>query len=162
MTRESLLANGDWQRIVARLGGAQSLEESARDTQAFRRARVIESAVDLLRMILAYCLGERGLRSVAAWAASIGLADISNVALLYRLRQCGNWMAFLIGHVLAASAPKACRGRLIRIIDGTAIPKAGPLARAQNKLWRIHAAFDLPSERFGHFELTDEKGGEWS
>jgi hypothetical protein len=39
---------------------------------------VSRSAVDLLRMILAYCLGERGLRSVAAaWAASIGLADIS-------------------------------------------------------------------------------------
>jgi len=160
MARESLLANGDWQRIVARLGGAQRLEESARDTKAFRRARVIESAVALLRMILAYCLGERGLRSVAAWAASIGLADISNVALLYRLRQCGNWLAFLIGHVLASSAPKGCRGRLIRIIDGTAVPKAGPLARTQNKLWRIHAAFDLPSERFGHFELTDEKGGE--
>jgi hypothetical protein len=70
-------------------------------------------------MILAYCLGERGLSSVAAWAASMG-ADISNVALLYRLRQCGNWLAFLIGHALASSAPTACRGRLIRIIDGTA------------------------------------------
>ena len=160
MTPESLLANSDWQKIVERLGGAKSLEASARDTKAFRRARVIENAADLLRMVLAYCLGERGLRSVAAWAAAVGLADVSNVALLYRLRQCGNWLAFLIGHVLAASAPKACRGRLIRIIDGTAVPKAGPLAREQNKLWRIHAAFDLPSERFGHFELTDEKGGE--
>jgi IS4 transposase len=27
-------------------------------------------------------------------------------------------------------------------------------------LWRIHSAFELPSERFGFFELTDEKGGE--
>jgi len=30
----------------------------------------------------------------------------------------------------------------------------------KNKLWRIHSAFDLPSERFGFFELTDEHGGE--
>ena len=27
-------------------------------------------------------------------------------------------------------------------------------------MWRIHSAFDLPGERFGHFELTDEQGGE--
>ena len=41
--------------------------------------------MDLLRLILAYCLGERGLRSTAAWATAMGLADISNVALLQRL-----------------------------------------------------------------------------
>jgi hypothetical protein len=40
------------------------------------------------------------------------------------------------------------------------VPKAGSLAKRENKLWRIHSAFDLPSERFGFFELTDEKGGE--
>ena len=27
-------------------------------------------------------------------------------------------------------------------------------------LWRIHSAFDLPSERFGDFVLTDEHAGE--
>jgi len=26
-------------------------------------------------------------------------------------------------------------------------------------VWRIHSAFDLPRERFGHFELTDQKEG---
>ena len=105
MTHKSLL-NDDWNSIVARLGGAQMLANSARETKAFLRARVIESAVDLLRMILAYCLSERGLRSMAAWATAIGLADISNVALLYRLRQCGDWLAVLVGHALAAAAPR--------------------------------------------------------
>ena len=28
-----------------------------------------------------------------------------------------------------------------------------------NGLWRLHCAFDLPAERFGFIELTDEKGG---
>jgi hypothetical protein len=116
--------------------------------------------VDLLRLILAYCLGERGLRLTAAWAASVGLVDISNVALLYRLRQCGNWLAMLVGQALASAAPKASRGRLIRIIDATTVPKKGPNARKQNELWRIHSAFDLPDERFGHFELTDQQEGE--
>jgi hypothetical protein len=159
MTHESLL-NRDWHGIVERLGGAKSLERSARQTGAFRRARAIQTAVDLLRMILAYCLGKRGLRSTAAWATAIGLVDISNVALLYRLRQCGDWLALLVGQVLASVAPKAARGRLIRIVDATTVPKAGADAARGNKLWRIHSAFDLPGERFGFFELTDEGGGE--
>jgi len=28
-------------------------------------------------MILAYCLGDGGLRSTAAWAASVGLVDVA-------------------------------------------------------------------------------------
>jgi Transposase DDE domain len=159
MTHESLV-NDDWDSIVARLGGAQMLKNSARETKAFLRARVVDSAVDLLRMILAYCLGDRGLRSTAAWATSIGLVDISNVALLYRLRQCGDWLALLVGQALAAAAPRASRGRLIRIIDATAVAKAGAAAKQKNQLWRVHSAFDLPHERFGHFELTDQHGGE--
>jgi hypothetical protein len=159
MTHESLV-NHDWNSVVSRLGGAEMLNASARETKAFLRAREIGSAVDLLRMILAYCLGERGLRSTAAWATSVGLVDISNVALLYRLRQCGDWLAMLVGRVLTAAAPKASRGRTIRIIDATTVPKAGPVAKKQSKLWRIHSAFDLPRERFGYFELTDEQAGE--
>ena len=159
MTHESLV-NRDWSHIVARLGGGAHLELSARQTKAFLRARVIENAADLLRMILAYCLGERGLRSTTAWASAVGLVDIPNVALLYRLRQCGDWLAFLVGQTLAFDAPKAAQGRLIRLIDATTVPKAGALAKTTNSLWRIHSAFDLPNERFGFFELTDEKGGE--
>jgi hypothetical protein len=159
MTHESLV-NEDWTNVVARLGGAEALNATARETKAFLRPREITNAVDLLRLILAYCLGERGLRLTAAWAVSVGLVDISNVALLYRLRQCGDWLAMLVGQVLSGAAPKAAHGRLIRIIDGTTVPKKGPDARKNNELWRIHSAFDLPDERFGHFEVTDQQAGE--
>jgi hypothetical protein len=159
MTRESLV-NQDWEGVVARLGGAAALEQSARDTKAFLRARAIATAVDLLRLILAYCLSDRGLRSTAAWATAVGLANLSNVALLQRLRRCGDWLAFLVGEALVAATPQASRGRLIRIIDATTVPKAGAAAKKGNKLWRIHSAFDLPHERFGHFALTDQHGGE--
>jgi hypothetical protein len=159
MTHESLL-NEDWARVVTLLGGPEALNVTARETKAFVRPREISNAVDLLRLILAYCLGERGLRLTAAWATSVGLVDISNVALLYRLRQCGDWLALLVGQVLAGLAPKASRDRLIRIIDATTVPKAGRDAGKSNQLWRIHSAFDLPRERFGHFELTDQQAGE--
>ena len=48
----------------------------------------------------------------------------------------------------------------MRILDGSAVAQAGADASANNKLWRIHAAFDLPSERFGFFELTDQHEAE--
>jgi hypothetical protein len=158
--RHESLVNEDWTNVVARLGGAETLKVTARETKAFLRPREITNAVDLLRLILAYCLGERGLRSTTAWAMSVGLVDISNVALLYRLRQCGDWLAMLVGQTLAGAAPQASRGRIIRIIDATTVPKKGAVARKRNQLWRIHSAFDLPRERFGHFELTDQQAGE--
>jgi hypothetical protein len=159
MTRDSLL-NRDWAGVVERLGGADALESSARETKAFQRARAVKCAVDMLRLVLAYCMGAGGLRSVAAWAAAIGLVDISNVGLLYRLRQSGDWLSLLITRLLADATPKPARGRLIRLVDATVVPKAGCAAKRKNAVWRIHSAFELPSERFGFFELTDEKGGE--
>ena len=154
------LSNKDWSSVVARLGGAASLGATARATKAFVFGREIRSAVDLLRLILAYCLGERGLRATAAWAAAVELTDVSNPAILYRLRRCGDWLTLLIGEVLASAIPLPCQGRPIRLIDATTVCKVGPEARKKNRLWRIHAAFDLPTERFGCFELTDEHGGE--
>ena len=105
MTHESLL-NRDWDRIVHWLGGAAALERSARETRAFVQAREIKNAIDLLRLVLAYCLGEQGFRSTTAWAVSMELVDISAPALLYRLRRCGDWLTFLIEHVLRSVAPE--------------------------------------------------------
>jgi len=159
MTHESLL-NELWQTTVARLGGEAAIEASARKMQAFLRPRAVRSATDLLRLVLAYCLGGMGLRSTSAWAASAGLADLSNVALLQRLRNCNAWMEHLVGQLLGGVAVPAAAGRRIRLLDGTTVPKAGKEARENNGLWRLHCAFDLPSERFSFIELTDEKGGE--
>jgi hypothetical protein len=95
MIHDSLL-NRDWEEVVARLGGVEALEAGARVTKAFRRPRTVTCAVDMLRLVPAYCLGKGGLRSVAAWGTAIGLVDISNVGLLYRLRNSGDWLAFSI------------------------------------------------------------------
>ena len=55
--RHESLVNEDWTNVVSRLGGAETLKVTARETQAFLRPREITSTVDLLRLILAYCLG---------------------------------------------------------------------------------------------------------
>jgi hypothetical protein len=159
MTHESLL-NDLWQSTLARLGGNAAVEASAREKGAFARARSVASAADLLRLVLAYCLGSMGLRSTSAWSASVGLADLSNVALLKRLRKCGPWMEHLASLLLSSGAQPAAQGRRIRLVDGTTVPKAGREAKNNNGMWRLHCAFDLPAERFSFIELTDEKGGE--
>jgi hypothetical protein len=159
MADESLLSEL-WQTVVTRLGGTAAIEASAREMRAFQRARAIHCAADLLRLILAYCLGGMGLRSTSAWAASIGLADLSNVALLKRLRNCGAWMEHLVEQLLRAEIRPAAGSRRIRLLDGTTVPKAGKDARRNSGLWRLHCAFDLPAERFSFIELTDETGGE--
>jgi hypothetical protein len=148
----------DWASVVDRLGGADELAQSARSTKAFERAREIKTATQLLRLVLAYCVGKSGLRLTSAWAATIGLADISNVALLKRLPKCSDWLEFLVGRALAKRTRGTVHGRLIRLIDATCVPKAGAPAKRGNGVWRIHSAFDLPSERFSAFEVTEETG----
>ncbi len=154
MSHESLL-NELWQRALSRLGGAAAIAVSASEKRAFVRPRAVRSATDLLRLMLAYCLGGMRLRSTSAWAASAGLADLSNVALLQRLRNCSAWMEHLVGQLLGSGAAPAADGRRIRLLDGTTVPKAGKEARENNGLWRLHCTFDLPSERFSRIELTD-------
>jgi hypothetical protein len=64
------LLDKDWSSVVTRPGGATALNATARATKASPRPREIRCAVDLLRLILAYCLGDRGLRATAAWAGA--------------------------------------------------------------------------------------------
>ena len=131
MTHETLL-NELWQSTLVRLGGTAAVEASAREKGAFLRARAVGCASDLLRLVLAYCLGGMGLRLTSAWAASMGLADLSNVALLKRLRKCGPWMEHLAGALLCGSQTPAAEGRRIRLLDGTTVSKAGKEAKENN------------------------------
>src|ERR1700681_3162771 len=101
MNRESL-STADWLHTVDRLGGVELLEKEARETGAFERARKVKCAVDQLRLVLAYCWGCRGLRLTAAWAEAIGLASLSNVALLKRLRNSADWLERLVCRMLGA------------------------------------------------------------
>lgn len=166
MAHAALIETG-WDKTVEQLGGAELLEAEARETKAFLRARCIKLAVDLLQFVLAYCLGKFGLRLTVAWADGIGLASISDVALLGRLRKAAPWLERIAARLLADQAEArdrdgmaAAKGRLVRIVDATNVAKADRSARERGGVWRIHAVYDLPSERLSAFEITDEKGAE--
>jgi hypothetical protein len=98
-----------------------------------------------------------------AWAEAIGLASLSNVALLKRLRNSVEWLERLVCRLIGGAREAgvaAAKGRPVRLVDATSVAKAGRAARESGGRWRIHSVFDLASERFTAFEVTDESEGE--
>src|SRR3972149_4297316 len=91
------LTGSDWGGTVERLRGGAGLEQGARPSG-------VRCGVDLSRPVLTYCLGLMGLRLTAAWAEGIGLASLSNVALLGRLRNTVPWLESIVASLLSQSS----------------------------------------------------------
>lgn len=147
------VAGMDWHWLLSRLGSAEELERSARRFGAFERRRQIRDGESLLRLCLGYGCG-LSLRETAAWAGITGIAALSDVAVLNRLRGSADWLSHLAGAVLAGRALRPTQARTIRIVDGSTVRSPGGM------LHRLHAAYDLTERRFTHLELTDHKGAE--
>jgi hypothetical protein len=161
MTHQSV-PEADWQRTVERLGGEALLEHEAREFGAFERARKVRCALDHLRLVLAYCWGTNGLRLTAAWAEAMGLASLTNVALLKRVRNSADWLEHMVARLVGVGLanPASPKGRLVRLVDTTSVAKAGRNDYENGGRWRVHSVFDLASERFTAFEVTDETDSE--
>jgi hypothetical protein len=150
------LDSKQWSRIVTRLGGEEALAASAREHKAFIRAREVKSAADLLRLAFMYGPGGHSLRSLAAMASAQGVADISDVAVLERIRRAADWLKFLceqqFGRVPAAmcGAPQ----RPIRLVDGSRLEGPG------DRVWRLHLCYDARFARIFDAAITTTKEGE--
>ena len=145
----------EWMHLLSML--PSDLSRSCIDKLAIERFREIRSAEDLLRLCLAYGVCDLSLRQTAAWASTIGLAELSNVAVLKRLRTAGDWLGHLVmqwfeERGLTRDVPPM----QVRIIDGCKVRTPGRKAND----YRLHAAFDLAEMRMVDVELTDTKKGE--
>jgi hypothetical protein len=149
-----------WEGVLARLGEHADLEKSAREHKAIVRRRVIKTAAQLLRLVLAYVLSGLSLRGTAAWAEAAGQASLSDVALLNRLRGCGPWLAELVGTLAAAANPEADGsdvGRRVVAVDATAVCSPG----GQAKRYRLlHTVYDVGAQRFRTTLMTDRSVAE--
>lgn len=148
-----------WESLLAMLPGGFDLEKTLRQSGALVRRRGIASAQALLRLILVYSLCGLSLRATAAWAQAQGVASVSDVALLKRLRKAGPWMGQLLGAKLAErvegleSQPLVHR---LRIVDATTASIPG----SHGTDYRVHVGFDLGSLQVDRIEVTGAKGGE--
>jgi hypothetical protein len=159
MQETSPFEDSGWLEFLSRLPPQIDLEATARETKAFIRARGVQDARRLLRLALAYGVGALSLRSVAAWASQAGIADISDVSLLDRLRNAAGWLDHLWQSVLGARvAPIAMPelGLAVRLIDATHFSSP----RAKTTEWRLHMDYRPMEGRFGAAVLTDGRQGE--
>lgn len=148
-----------WPYLLSFLPENVDLEESARATGALTRRREIRSAETLLRLAFAYGVCGMSLREVAAWAQVIQLSNISDVALLKRLRSCTPWLGLLLGRKLAKLAeplPETARPYKVCLVDATSI--SSPITNGLP--WRIHLRFDLQRMAIHCVELTKKSEGE--
>jgi Transposase DDE domain len=158
----STSVEAQWPDLVAAVSAAIDLEATARTSGALIRRREIRSAETLLRLALAYGPGGLSLRTAAAWAGISGLADLSDTAVMKRLRQAADWLGEIAGALLRGAAAAASAtldgplpGRRLRIADGSMI--TGPGGKPK---WRLHAVYDPVAGRFTDLGLTDERGAE--
>jgi hypothetical protein len=134
------------------------LDRTAKETRALLRRREIKQAVDLLRLVLAYCVCDWPLRLVGLWANLQGLGNMSDVAVMKRIQKCKQWVETLVGVMLQARRLKlkAAHPVRVRIVDGSSISVPG----SKGTDYRLHLSLDLGSQRIDGIEVTDVHGGE--
>lgn len=124
-------------------------QEKARELGALRRGRSIADARTLLRVMMIHIAEGCGLRDTAERARLGGIATVSDVAILKRLRGCGAWFEWMCQQLrtqwlpppLAPALGSCWAGRRIRLVDGTVVSEPG----ATGSQWRLHYAIELPS-----------------
>jgi len=148
--------NDEWS-VIERLFPPR-WKEAARTTKAFQRARYIDDPAPLLRLLLFHAVNDAGLRETVAQARLAGIAAISQVALLKRLRSAGAWLAWL-GTAMCRrlwAEPAVPLGLRPRVIDSTTVQAPA----SKGITWRVHYTLDLRTFTCDWFELTDVHGGE--
>ncbi len=135
--------------------------ELARETGAIQRARgAVDGPETLLQVLLLHVAGGLSLKQAVARAQTQGLATMSDVALLKRLRSSEDWFRELARLMFTTSRfvrpSRAPAGRRLRAVDSTTVEEPG----ATGTDWRVHYCVDLADLRCDFFEVTDVSGVE--
>jgi hypothetical protein len=148
-------ADENWQVLVSLF--PPDWEEQARRTHAIWQQRGITNPGILLRTFLLHVAKGYSLRETAVRAREAGLAAISDVGLLKRLRRSELWLHRLCVELWAENGiriPAEARMRPVRIVDGTVVKEPGKTGGQ----WRILYSIRLPELRCDFFELTPMVG----
>jgi hypothetical protein len=141
--------------VLSRLPADLDLDGLARETKALARGRVLRGGALLLRLALARGPGGLSLSQTAAWASVLGLSEMSDPAIKYRLDKAVGFLNALLERQLAGDTTR-WPGRIPRVADGSSISKPG----SKGTDWRVHGVYDLGRGEFLHLDLTDSHGAE--
>ena len=146
--------NEDWELLLSFL--PEGWVEMAIEFGAVKGLRKDKSPDKLLRVLLIHIGCGYSLRETVVRAKKAGLSDLSDVALLKRLRKCQNWLSAMCIALFQERGIKlsSSTGFQIRTFDATTVKEPG----ATGSLWRIHYSVSLPSLTCDFFKLTETTG----
>ena len=151
---ESNLMDEDWDLLLSMM--PEGWEELAKASKALKGLRKDKGANALLHTLMLHLACGYSLRETVVRARKAQLADLSDVALLKRLRKSKEWLHALCRRLLEEQAlfTKPVAGVSLRLIDATLVREPGPTGSA----WRIHYSLRWPQLSCDHFELTPTHG----
>jgi hypothetical protein len=129
--------------------------ELARETRALKGLRKDKGESEFLRTLLLHLACGYSLRETATRAREAKLADLSDVAVLKRLRKSKDWLQAMCVRLFATQAPG--RPELppgLRLVDATLVKELGPTGST----WRIHYALRWPELTCDFFQVTATQG----
>lgn len=150
------MESDSWRVLVSLL--PQGWEGMARSTGALKGLRKDKSAENLLRVLLIHLACGHSLRETVVRARAAQLAELSDVALLKRLRKSKEWLKALCESLLEErriEPPKMMGADFaFRIFDATTVKEPGPTG----SLWRVHYSVRMPSLECDYFKVTETEG----
>jgi hypothetical protein len=132
-------------------------KERAGESGAVERLRGFSSAEALMRTLLLHIANGFSLRETVVQAKLADLADVSDVALLKRLRKSEEWLRSLCVDLLRENGialATAASAKRLRIVDGTIVKEPGKTGSQ----WRILYSLQLPSLSCDFFEISAAAG----
>jgi hypothetical protein len=147
-------ADEDWNVLADLFPGGW--REEAVHSGAVERLRGFSSVDALLRTLLLHVGSGFSLRETAVRAKLAQWADVSDVALLKRLRNSETWLRALCLELLKESGFSGPSGEVprIRIVDGTMVKEPGKTGGQ----WRILYAIRLPQLECDFFAVSPTGG----
>jgi hypothetical protein len=149
----------DWRCLLGFL--PENWEQMASDGGALRRLRGFSDVGRLLRTLLIHLLDGTSLRQTVVQAKQMGIADVSDVALLKRLNASGDWFRQMACSLMRQTVSEDSLSVLpkdydVVLVDATCISK--PASTGTD--WRVHYSIGLPSLECRTLIVSDKSVGE--
>jgi hypothetical protein len=144
----------DWQILLSLF--PSNWVELASATDALKGLRKDKDAENYMRTLLIHIGCGYSLRETVTRAKQANLGDISDVALIKRLRKAKDWLHSICVALFEEQgiALKDTSDFPVRLFDATNVKEPGKTG----SLWRIHYSVQVPSLTCDFFKLTATKG----
>lgn len=136
-------------------------KKKAKELGALTRQRGIKNPESLMRILLIHLADGCSLRETVVRAKLGKIAEISDVALLKRLRKSSEWFQWIAIEMLKTlggpvEKPEWVNGFNVRLVDATVITEPGSTGTD----WRIHYSLKLFGLECDFLQVTPPDGGE--